>query len=133
VRRARPDERRWVCDGVERAMVAPTPGRRWAYLAGLAFRRDPPTIEVAQDTSTGSFLGFAAYDTARWGALGPMGVAPDARHAGLGSVLLKRCLRDMQADGYPRGEIFSVGPIPFYAKTIGARISRVYYRYAKQL
>ena len=42
-------------------------------------------------------------------------------------------VRDMQADGYPRGEIFSVGPIPFYAKTVGARISRVYYRYAKQL
>ena len=133
VRRARPDEQRWVCDGVERVMVAPTPGRRWAYLAAQAFRHDPPTIEVAEDVRSGAFLGFAAYDAARWGALGPMGVASDVRRAGLGSVLLKRCLRDMQADGYQQGEIFSVGPIPFYAKTIGARISRVFYRYTKQL
>ena len=133
VRRARPDEQRWVCDGVERVMVAPTPGRRWAYLAAQAFRRNPPTIEVAADAGSGAFLGFAAYDAARWGALGPMGVSPAARHAGLGSVLLKRCLRDMQADGYQRGEIFSVGPIPFYAQTVCAHISRVYYRYTKRL
>ncbi|MGH2355462.1 MAG: GNAT family N-acetyltransferase [Chloroflexota bacterium] len=133
VRRARSTERRWACDGVARVMVAPTPGRRWAYQADQAFRRDPPTIEVAEDTRTGAFQGFAAYDAARRGALGPMGVAPDVRGAGLGAVLLRRCLRDMQADGYRQGEIFSVGPIPFYAKTIGARISRVFYRYAKQL
>ena len=133
VRRAHSNERQWVCDGVERSMEPPTPGRRWAYLAAQAFRHDPPTIEVAADARTGDFLGFAAYDAARPGALGPMGVAPAARHAGLGSVLLKRCLRDMRTDGYPRGEIFSVGPIPFYAKTVGARISRVFYRYAKQL
>jgi predicted N-acetyltransferase YhbS len=62
-----------------------------------------------------------------------MGVAPGARGAGLGGVLRRRCLRDMRADGHARGEIFSVGHIPFYAKTIVARISRVFYRYAKQL
>jgi mycothiol synthase len=133
VRRARPADLRWVCDGVEGTMVAPTPNRRWAYLASQAFRHDPPTIEVAADAASGAFLGFAAYDAARWGALGPMGVAPHARQAGLGGVLLRRCLRDMQADGYRWGEIFSVGPIPFYAKTVGASISRVYYRYAKAL
>jgi GNAT superfamily N-acetyltransferase len=133
VRRARPDEQPWVSAGVERVMVAPTPARRWAYLAAQAFRRTPPTIEVALDARSGAFLGFAAYDAARWGALGPMGVAPDTRHLGVGSVLLKRCLRDMQADAYRVGEIFSVGPIPFYAKTVGATISRVYYRYTKRL
>ena len=133
VRRARAADRAWVCEGVAREMAPPVPGRRWAYLAAQAFRRDPPTLEVAEDVRSGAFLGFAAYDAARWGALGPMGVAPGARGAGLGAVLLRRCLRDMRADGDARGEIFSVGPIPFYAKTIGARISRVYYRYAKPL
>jgi hypothetical protein len=53
----------------------------------------------------------------------------------------------MQADGYRRGEtgvgrpawgdrrgeVFSVGPIPSFANTIGARISRVFYRHAKRL
>ncbi len=133
VRRAKPDERPWVCAGVARTMVAPTPRRRWAYLAEQAFRRDPPTIEIAEDTRTGGFVGFAAYDAARWQALGPMGVAPAAQRLGLGSVLLRRCLRDMRADGYRRGEIFSVGPIPFYAKSVGASITRVFYRYAKSL
>ncbi|MBI3972704.1 MAG: GNAT family N-acetyltransferase [Chloroflexi bacterium] len=133
VRRATPDERQWVADGVAREMVPPTPGRRWAYLAEQAFRQDPPAIEVALEEQTGAFPGFAAYSAGRWGFLGPMGVAPRARHAGVGSVLLKRCLRDMRADGYERGEIFSVGPIPFYARTIDARISRVFYRYAKRL
>jgi ribosomal protein S18 acetylase RimI-like enzyme len=133
VRRATAADRDWVTQGVEREMAPPVPSRRWAYLADQAFRSCPPTIEVAEDTRTGAFLGFAAYNAARWGVLGPMGVAPQARHKGLGSVLLKRCLRDMQADGFTRGEIFSVGPILFYGRTIGARISRVYYRYAKRL
>lgn len=133
VRRARLDDRRWVCDGVAGAMVEPTPGRRWSYLAEQAFRGDPPTIEVAEDAHTGAFLGFAAYDAARWGALGPMGVMPGVQRSGLGGVLLRRCLRDMRTDGYRRGEIFSVGPIPFYAKCVGADISRVFYRYTKQL
>jgi predicted N-acetyltransferase YhbS len=133
VRRAEGADRTWVCEGVAREMTAPVPGRRWAYLAAQAFRRDPPTLEVAEDARTGAFLGFAAYDAARWGTLGPMGVAPGARGAGVGGVLLRRCLRDLREDGHARGEIFSVGPIPFYARTIGARISRVYYRYAKAL
>jgi predicted N-acetyltransferase YhbS len=114
-------------------MVAPTPGRRWAYLAEQAFRWPVPTIEVAQDVRTHAFLGFAAYDSGRWGMLGPMGVAAPARQVGLGTVLLKRCLRDMRDAGHDLGEILSVGPIPFYAKTVGASISRVAYRYSKPL
>jgi mycothiol synthase len=132
VRRARPEEKGWVCDGVAQTMAPPIPARRWAYLAEQAFRYENPRIEVAQDVNTGAFMGFAAYDAARWGALGPMGVSPDAQRFGLGGVLLKRCLRDMREDGLERAEIFSVGPIPFYAKTVDARISRVFYRYAKR-
>ena len=109
------------------------PSRRWAYLAGLAFRTDPPSIEVAYAQDTGAFLGFAAYDVARAGSLGPMGVIPDARRGGAGSVLLKRCLRDLRGAGYGRGEIFAVGPIPFYARVVGAQMGRVYYQYARSL
>lgn len=132
-RRPMPGDWRWLLEGVEREMASTTPSRRWAYLAGQAFRRDPPTIEVAEERPTGAFLGFAAYDAGRWGALGPMGVAERVRRRGVGAVLLKRCLRDLRADGYLAGGIFAVGPIPFYAKTIGARISRVFYQYAKPL
>ena len=70
---------------------------------------------------------------ARWGVLGPMGVAERARGRGVGAVLLKRCLRDLRADGFEQGEIYSVGPIAFYAKTVQAVVSRVLYQFAKRL
>jgi mycothiol synthase len=132
-RRASAADRLWVEEGVREGLAASVPSRRWAYLAGLAFRPDPPSIEVAYAQDTGAFLGFAAYDVARAGALGPMGVIPDARQGGVGSVLLKRCLRDLRGAGYERGEIFAVGPIPFYARVVGARMGRVYYQYARSL
>jgi GNAT superfamily N-acetyltransferase len=117
-------------------MVPPTPSRRWAYLAEQAFRHALPAIEIAEDTRAArdeAFLGFAAYDAARPGMLGPMGVSPRVRQLGLGTVLLKRCLRDLRDAGHAQGEIFSVGPIPFYARTVGAHIFRVFYQYAKRL
>jgi len=83
---------------------------------------------VAEDTRTHTFLGVAAYNTVRRRALGPMGVLPQAHGTGLGTILLKRCLRDLRSDGYLTEEIFSVGPIPFYARTVNARI---FYQYAK--
>jgi mycothiol synthase len=132
-RRALPEDRDWVTAGVERELAASVPSRRWAYLAGLAFGPATPTIEVAAERTTGAFLGFAAYDVARAGALGPMGVTARSRLGGVGAVLLKRCLRDLRAAGYPHGEIFAVGPIPFYAKTVGARFGRIYYQYARPL
>jgi GNAT superfamily N-acetyltransferase len=132
-RRAGAADRVWVEAGVARELATSVPGRRWAYLAGLAFRSDPPAIEVAADRETGAWLGFAAYDVARLGSLGPMGVAPGSRARGAGAVLLKRCLRDLRDAGYPRAEIFAVGPIPFYAKTVGARFGRIYYQYTRTL
>ena len=63
----------------------------------------PRSIEVAYARDTGAFLGFTAYDVARAGALGPMGVIPEARTGGAGSVLLKRCLRDLRGAGYEPG------------------------------
>lgn len=132
-RRAARAEQSWVVEGVAREMIAPIPSRRWAYLAEQAFRQQPPTIEVAEDQRTHAFLGFAAHDAGRWGMLGPMGVAASARQLGLGTVLLKRCLRDLRDAGHAQGEIFSVGPIPFYAKQVHAHIFRVFYRYAKPL
>src|SRR5205814_9723541 len=65
-RRAEAKDEEWVAAGGAREMVAPTPSRRWAYLARQAFRWQPPTIEVAEDARSHAFLGFAAYDAGRW-------------------------------------------------------------------
>ncbi|MBI3971310.1 MAG: GNAT family N-acetyltransferase [Chloroflexi bacterium] len=136
-RRATPADRDWLRAGVERELAYPTPGasrgRRWAYLALQGLAHDPRAVQVAADAATGAFLGFAANHAARWGALGPMGVAERARGHGIGAILLKRCLRDLRDEGYASAEIFSVGPIGFYAKTVGATISRVLYQLSKPL
>jgi predicted N-acetyltransferase YhbS len=136
-RRATAGDAEWLREGVERELAYPTPGdprgRRWAYLALQGLAREPVAVQVAEEAHTGAFLGIAANHAARWGALGPMGVSERARRRGVGEVLLKRSLRDLREEGYERGEIYSVGPIPFYAKTVGARISRVFYLLSKDL
>ena len=136
-RRATESDRIWLYEGVACELAYPAPGmhlgRRWAYLATLGLDRRPATVQVAEETASGAFLGFGATHVARWGVLGPMGVAEHARRRGVGAVLLKRCLRDLRADGFEQGEIYSVGPIAFYAKTVQATMSRVLYQFAKGL
>lgn len=136
-RRATEADRDWLHEGVGRELAYPAPGarlgRRWAYLATLGLGRPPATVQVAEEMASGAFLGFGATHVARWGVLGPMGVAARVRGRGVGAVLLRRCLRDLRADGFEQGEIYSVGPIAFYAKTVQATVSRVLYQFGKRL
>ncbi|MGN9910824.1 GNAT family N-acetyltransferase [Phytohabitans sp. LJ34] len=78
-------------------------------------------------------LGFAAYGSSRPSWFGPMGTAPAAQGLGIGGVLLRRCLRDLRDAGYEQAQIGWVGPVPFYASAVGARIERVFFLYRKQL
>ena len=136
-RRAAVEDAPWLQAGIERERAYPTPGdprgRRWAYLAQQGMRRNPISVHVAAEIEGGEFVGFVAHHAAREGALGPMGVAARARGRGVGEILLKRSLRDLRDQGFERGQIYSVGPIPFYAKAVDAAISRVFYVFAKQL
>ncbi|MGW0436725.1 GNAT family N-acetyltransferase [Micromonospora sp. NPDC003197] len=81
----------------------------------------------------GELLGFAAYGSSRPTWFGPMGTAPAAEGLGIGSVLLRRCLRDQRAAGHEQAQIGWVGPVPFYSGSAGARIERVFFLYRKQL
>jgi predicted N-acetyltransferase YhbS len=81
----------------------------------------------------GEVLGFAAYGSSRPSWFGPMGTAPAAQGLGIGGVLLRRCLHDLRGAGYDRAQIGWVGPVPFYASAVGARIERVFFLYRKQL
>ncbi|RCG22851.1 GNAT family N-acetyltransferase [Sphaerisporangium album] len=80
----------------------------------------------------GEILGFAA-----WGArplwFGPMGTAESARGLGVGSVLLRRCLREMTAAGQRTAQIGWVGPLAFYAKTAGAWVERAFWLYNRSI
>ncbi|MGA3562931.1 GNAT family N-acetyltransferase [Melissospora conviva] len=81
----------------------------------------------------GQLLGFAAYGSARPSWFGPMGTFPGATGLGIGRVLLRRCLRDQYAAGVRSVQIGWVGPEPFYADAVGARIERVFFQFRKSL
>jgi GNAT superfamily N-acetyltransferase len=76
--------------------------------------------------------GFCAWNANRTGWLGPMAVRPDGRQHGVGTPLLLGALHRMRSHG-PTAEIAWVGPLAFYAKTVGARVSTVYFVYRKGL
>jgi mycothiol synthase len=110
----------------------------WKAEVSRALERRPVALHVAFRQRGGEepeLLGFSAYDSNNLGTgwFGPMGTAPAARGLGIGSVLLRRCLRDQRAQGLQRAIIPWVGPIAFYAHYADAAISRVFYRYEKTL
>ena len=81
----------------------------------------------------GEVLGFAAYGASRPSWFGPIGTAAGAQGTGIGSVLMRRCLRDQRAAGHRTVQIGWVGPVPFYTATVGARIERVFFLFRKAL
>jgi len=57
----------------------------------------------------------------------------DGNPSGIGAVLLKRCLNDIQAQGLERAIIPWVGPVDFYARHVGAVVHRRFHRMVKRL
>jgi predicted N-acetyltransferase YhbS len=105
----------------------------WHAEVTHALSNDPISLHLA--LQQGRILGFAAYDTNNLGTgwFGPMGTVPAAEGQGLGRVLLWRCLRDQKAQGHATAVIPWVGPIDFYTRYAGARIARIFDRYAKRI
>jgi mycothiol synthase len=144
LRDTRPDERRLADRGVSvrRATVEDVPvlagfikatfSAGWAWEVEQSIGRDGAGCHLAVGED-GQILGFAAYGALRPTWFGPMGTAPDTRGSGIGGVLLRRCLADQRAAGHTRAQIGWVGPVPFYSRTVGAYIERVFFLYRKDL
>ncbi len=113
------------------ALATAPVGRRWAYLATSGLKLDPPTLWMAE--KDGEFCGFAVTDVAAPERLGPMGVSPEVRKLGVGTVLLKRALADLRDRGVDGGVIYGAGPYSFYARTVDATINAVFWRLRKPL
>jgi mycothiol synthase len=138
------DEARLTGEGitVRRATVEDVPaltrfslanfGEGWGGEIAHSVGRDQAGCHLAL-AADGSLLGFAAYGSCRPSWFGPMGTAPAARGLGIGALLLRRCLADQRAAGHAQVQIGWVGPLPFYAKAVGARVERVFLLYRKQL
>ncbi|HTJ38333.1 MAG TPA: GNAT family N-acetyltransferase [Dactylosporangium sp.] len=106
-------------------------GDVWAYEVDQARDRADAGCYVA--VRDGEILGFASYGANRPSWFGPMGTAPAAEGLGVGRVLLRRCLADQRAGGHATAQIGWAGPIGFYAKTVSARIERIFWIYTKSL
>jgi mycothiol synthase len=106
-------------------------GDAWAAEGTAALAREPASCFVAVED--GRYLGFAAYDTNRAGWFGPMGTDPSATGRGVGSALLRACLADYLDAGRTRCEIAWVGPVDFYARTVGAVPGRTFVALTKSL
>jgi ribosomal protein S18 acetylase RimI-like enzyme len=116
---------------IERLLLENWPS--WRSEVFVALAHDPPTLHLA--IADGKVVGFSAFDSNQLGTswFGPMGTCPTFHKQGIGQLLLKRCLADMQSQGCARATIPWVGPVRFYAKHVGAQIERVFYRYEKKM
>jgi predicted N-acetyltransferase YhbS len=93
----------------------------------------PISLHVAVQQNR--IIGFSAYDGNNFntGWFGPMGTDPALQGRGVGGVLLLRCLQDIKNQGHRFAVIPWVGPYRFYSHYAGARISRVFWRYKKEV
>lgn len=89
------------------------------------------TLVASADDS--GITAFAAWDVNRRGWFGPTGVRPDLRGCGLGTPLLVAALHQMRRSGLESADIAWVGPIGFYAGTVGATIKRIFFVMRKKL
>lgn len=104
----------------------------WHTETMLAFRNRPISGFIAE--RAGHIVGFAVYDVNQFGnSFGPTGVDPDVRGLGAGAALLKLCLDDLRRAGFERAVIGAVGPVPFYRRVAGARISETFWMMEKPL
>jgi GNAT superfamily N-acetyltransferase len=113
VRRAMAYEKHLVVEWVQEHF-----DRGWASECDVSFSNQPISCVIA--TELGEILGFACYDGTCRGFFGPTGVAEARRGRGIGTGLLLACLHSMRAAGYAYAIIGGVGPVSFYARTVGA-------------
>jgi len=125
IRRAEPDHWTAIRDFLQKYWPA------WIPEVRATFQNRPISLHVAFRGE--QVVAFSAHEANNRGTgwFGPMGTNPDYRGRGIGAVLLKRCLRDLKEQGHPRATIPWVGPIDFYLRHVGARVSRIFWRFRK--
>ena len=107
--------------------------KAWLTEIKTTYQNDPISLHIAE--YKGQIEAFSAYDSnnLNTGWFGPMGTNPVLRGKGIGGILLKRCLHDMKKQGHKVSIFPWVGPIPFYLHYANAKLTRVFWRYEKEL
>jgi GNAT superfamily N-acetyltransferase len=126
-------------DGVEVRLVDdPEPVRAlvdrvWPWWRAEADRGIELGTCVGAYAANGRAVGFGCHSVNRAGWLGPIGTDPDAGRGGIGGAVMAALGAEMRARGLTETEICWIGPIGFYAKACGARMSRVFQYRVKQV
>ena len=107
----------------------------WAVGCEIALENKPVSCYIAVEKNRAQvpnenpydlpdevLVGFACYDVASKGMFGAMGVKEDFRNQGIGTALLLACLYAMKEEGYAYAVIGWVGPVDFYARSVGATV-----------
>jgi len=105
----------------------------WQYEILMAFKSNPISLFIAKQNN--KIKAFSAYNGNNVGTgwFGPMGTHSDLRGKGMGSILLYLCLADMKNSGLTESTIPWVAPVSFYSHYAKAKISRVFWRFEKNL
>ncbi len=105
----------------------------WKFEVNMAYMLDPIAVHVAKVKD--EIVAFSVYDgnNAGTGWFGPMGTHEKIRGYGIGGVLLALCLKDIKKQGHRKAIIPWVDPIAFYANYADAKISRIFWRYEKEI
>lgn len=90
----------------------------WISECGVAFSRQPVSCFIAVEGDR--LAGFACHDATCRNFFGPTGVSDSHRGRGIGRALLLACLHAMAGQGFAYAIIGGVGPVEFYAKSVGA-------------
>jgi len=127
ISRATPNDKEALFDFVKQEWLL------WLFELEMAYKSNPVSLFIAHKNN--EIKAFSAYDGNNKGTgwFGPMGTHPDLRGSGIGSVLLKLCLNDMKNAGLSTSIIPWVGPHAFYAYHANAHITRVFWRYMKEI
>lgn len=113
IRRAMAYERRKTIDWVARTF-----GDLWADECATAFGRQPVGCLLAVNVDR--IVGFSCLETTFKNFVGPIGVAPEHRVAGVGRGLLLMCLKEMEMAGYAYAVVGDAGEPAFFKKVAGA-------------
>lgn len=102
---------------------------KWGAESGIGLEKHLITVFVAE--KEGIIYAFAAYSVCGPIYFGPMLTSMELRGMGTGSVLVRRCLLDMQQAGIKRCEIAWAGPLSFYVHAAGATMGRAFWVFSK--
>lgn len=126
-RRGREEEAEKVSRWIGKTFDSPF----WRLESLYAFKNSPPTIWLAEQG--GEFIGFSVYLRMGRNEFGPIGVDPNRRRSGVGTVLLFKALHNLKQLGFRYAVIPWTSHLFFYSQVPGVEKVKHYYIMVKSI